>query len=80
MNLFFVYDDGRRHPRADRPILEGVTRASIIALADELGHKVDERRVDDRRVARRGLERRDHRGLRLRDGRGQPGRPAPSAP
>ncbi len=46
MNLFFVYDDGTMAtPELSGSILEGVTRASIIDLADELGHKVDERKV-----------------------------------
>jgi branched-chain amino acid aminotransferase len=46
MNLFFVYDDGTiATPELNGSILEGVTRASVIDLADELGHKVDERRV-----------------------------------
>ena len=46
MNLFFVYDDGSiATPELTGTILEGVTRSSVITLAEELGHKVDERRV-----------------------------------
>ncbi len=46
MNLFFVYDDGSiATPELNDSILEGVTRSSVIEIADELGHKVDERRV-----------------------------------
>ena len=47
MNLFFVLDDGSLlTPELSGSILEGVTRDSIVTLAGELGHKVDERRVD----------------------------------
>ena len=46
MNLFFVYADGSLvTPELNDSILAGVTRASIIELADDLGHKVDERRI-----------------------------------
>ena len=46
MNLFFVYDDGSiATPELTGTILAGVTRASILTLAEEIGHKVDERRV-----------------------------------
>ncbi len=46
MNLFFVYEDGTLvTPELNGSILEGVTRASLIDIADELGHKVDERPV-----------------------------------
>jgi branched-chain amino acid aminotransferase len=46
MNIFFVYDDGRLvTPELTGTILEGVTRASILALAKELGHDVEERKV-----------------------------------
>ncbi len=47
MNLYFVYDDGSVvTPELTGSILEGVTRQSILTLAGELGHKVEERRVD----------------------------------
>jgi branched-chain amino acid aminotransferase len=47
MNLFFVRDDGSIvTPELTGTILEGVTRDAVIALAGELGHKVEERRVD----------------------------------
>jgi branched-chain amino acid aminotransferase len=46
MNIFLVYADGTLvTPELNGSILEGVTRSSIIELADELGYKVDERRV-----------------------------------
>ncbi|MFY9915138.1 MAG: branched-chain amino acid aminotransferase [Nocardioidaceae bacterium] len=46
MNLFFVFDDGTlATPELSGSILEGVTRSSIMEIADELGHKVDERKV-----------------------------------
>src|SRR6185436_4671986 len=46
MNLFFGYDDGTIvTPELTGSILEGVTRSSILEIADELGHKTDERLV-----------------------------------
>jgi branched-chain amino acid aminotransferase len=46
MNLYFVHADGSIvTPELTGSILEGVTRDSIIELATDLGHKVDERRV-----------------------------------
>jgi branched-chain amino acid aminotransferase len=46
MNVFLVYADGTIvTPDLDGSILEGVTRRSIIEIADEQGHKIDERRV-----------------------------------
>ena len=46
MNLFFVYADGRVvTPELSGSILEGVTRDSVIDLAADLGHKVEERRI-----------------------------------
>ncbi len=44
MNLYFLYDDGRIVTPATGTILEGITRSSIIALAEDLGHPVEERR------------------------------------
>jgi branched-chain amino acid aminotransferase len=45
MNLFFVHADGRIvTPALSGTILEGITRESIITLARELGHEVQERR------------------------------------
>jgi branched-chain amino acid aminotransferase len=47
MNMFFVFDDGTVvTPELTGTILEGVTRDSVIALAREAGHPVEERRVD----------------------------------
>ncbi|MDX6225581.1 MAG: branched-chain amino acid aminotransferase [Frankiales bacterium] len=47
MNLFFVLDDGTlATPETSGTILEGITRESLITLAGDLGHKVDERRID----------------------------------
>jgi branched-chain amino acid aminotransferase len=46
MNLYFVHADGSIvTPELTGTILEGVTRSSILDLADDLGHKVEERRV-----------------------------------
>jgi branched-chain amino acid aminotransferase len=46
MNLCFVYRDGRIvTPDLNGAILDGVTRASILELARDLGHPVEERRV-----------------------------------
>ncbi len=46
MNLFFVYRDGTIvTPALTGTILEGVTRSSILALAEDLDLKVDERRI-----------------------------------
>jgi branched-chain amino acid aminotransferase len=46
MNIFFVYADGTLvTPELSGSILEGVTRSSILALARERGHEVEERRV-----------------------------------
>ncbi|MGI8434667.1 MAG: branched-chain amino acid aminotransferase [Nocardioidaceae bacterium] len=46
MNVFLVLSDGTLvTPELNGSILEGVTRSSIIALAEENGHKVDERQV-----------------------------------
>ena len=47
MNLFFVFDDETlATPETSGTILEGITRESLITLAGDLGHKVDERRID----------------------------------
>jgi branched-chain amino acid aminotransferase len=46
MNVFLVYDNGTLvTPEINGSILEGVTRSSMLALAVELGYKVDERKV-----------------------------------
>jgi branched-chain amino acid aminotransferase len=46
MNLFFVHDDGTLvTPELSGTILEGVTRESIMTLAREAGHEVEEGRV-----------------------------------
>lgn len=44
MNVFFVYRDGRIVTPALGTILEGITRSSIIRLAEDRGHTVEERR------------------------------------
>jgi branched-chain amino acid aminotransferase len=47
MNLWFVQDDGTMvTPELTGTILEGGTRDALKALAGELGHEVEERRVD----------------------------------
>lgn len=46
MNLYFVLSDGTIvTPELTGTLLEGVTRDSILALAREMGHEVQERRV-----------------------------------
>lgn len=44
MNLYFVYADGHIVTPETGTILEGITRASIIELAQKLGHRVEERK------------------------------------
>jgi branched-chain amino acid aminotransferase len=44
MNVFFVFKDGRVVTPAIGTILEGITRSSVIRLAEERGHTVEERR------------------------------------
>ncbi|MCU1594485.1 MAG: ilvE1 [Frankiales bacterium] len=47
MNIFLVLDDGTLvTPEVSGTILEGITRDSIITIAKDLGHTVEERRVD----------------------------------
>jgi branched-chain amino acid aminotransferase len=47
MNVFLVLDDGTLvTPEVSGTILEGITRDSIITIARELGHTVEERKVD----------------------------------
>jgi len=47
MNIWFVLDDGTMvTPSLTGTILEGVTRDTILTLATELGHEVEERRID----------------------------------
>ncbi len=46
MNLYFVHADGRiSTPALTGSILEGVTRDSIMTLAADLGHRVEEDRI-----------------------------------
>ena len=59
MNMFFVYADGHiATPELSGSILEGVTRASVLELAADLGHPVEERRIaaDEWRDGVRGGE------------------------
>ncbi|CAN5473228.1 branched-chain amino acid aminotransferase [soil metagenome] len=44
MNLYFVHADGHIVTPETGTILEGITRASIIELAQKMGHRVEERR------------------------------------
>ncbi len=46
MNLFIVRDGMLITPGVDQDILEGITRASVIQLAEDIGIKVIERPVD----------------------------------
>ena len=46
MNLFLVYADGTLvTPELNGQILAGVTRSSLLELAEDMGHQVDERSV-----------------------------------
>ncbi|MGH8827964.1 MAG: aminotransferase class IV, partial [Jiangellaceae bacterium] len=46
MNIYFVRSDGSIvTPELTGTILEGITRDSILTLAGDLGHKVEERKV-----------------------------------
>lgn len=46
MNVYFVHSDGSVvTPELSGSILEGITRDSILTLADDMGHKVDQRQV-----------------------------------
>jgi branched-chain amino acid aminotransferase len=46
MNLYFVQSDGSiRTPALTGSILEGVTRDSIMSIAGDLGHRVEEARI-----------------------------------
>ena len=44
MNLFFVHADGHIVTPETGTILEGITRASILELAEGMGHRVEERK------------------------------------
>ncbi len=44
MNMYFLFGDGRIVTPETGTILEGITRASIIELAKQLGHPVEERK------------------------------------
>jgi branched-chain amino acid aminotransferase len=56
MNLWAVRDDGTLiTPELTGSILEGVTRDTMLALAAELGHDVEERRIDIDEV-RKGVD------------------------
>jgi branched-chain amino acid aminotransferase len=45
MNMYYVFDDGHIVTPQTGTILEGITRASIIELAEKMGHQVEERRL-----------------------------------
>ena len=45
MNLYFLFKDGRIATPATGTILEGITRSSIIAIAERDGYSVEERRI-----------------------------------
>lgn len=47
MNIFLVLEDGTLvTPEISGTILEGITRDSIVTIAEGLGHKVEQRKVD----------------------------------
>lgn len=45
MNIFFVVDNKLITPELNGSILEGVTRQSVLTLADEMGYKTEERQI-----------------------------------
>ncbi len=45
MNIMFVYDGAVVTPQLTGSILPGITRASIMQLAKDMGHPVEERRI-----------------------------------
>ncbi len=45
MNMYFVYADGHIVTPETGTILEGITRSAIIALAENRGHRVEERKL-----------------------------------
>jgi branched-chain amino acid aminotransferase len=55
MNMFFVFGDKLVTPDLNGSILPGITRASVIELAQSLGYAVEERRITIDEVIR-GLE------------------------
>jgi branched-chain amino acid aminotransferase len=56
MNVWVVFDDGTfATPELSGSILEGVTRDTILTIAGDLGHSVEERRIDVDEV-RKGIE------------------------
>lgn len=46
MNVMFVYEDKIITPKLSGSILQGITRDSLIKIADESGYKVEEREID----------------------------------
>ena len=76
MNLYFVQSDGSIvTPSLSGSILEGITRDSIMHAGRRPRPRGGRTAGQHRRVARRLRRRLDHRGVRLRHGRGRhPGR------
>ena len=74
MNLFFVFGSGDSArlvtPELTGSLLPGITRDSLLTVADGPRHPGRGGPDQRRRVARGLRQRRDHRGLRLRHGRG----------
>ena len=74
MNLYFVYGSGDSArlvtPTLTGALLPGVTRDSLITVANDLGIAASEATDQRRRVARGECRRFDHRGLCLRHGSG----------
>ena len=82
MNMFFVHGEGSRArittPPLTGTLLPGITRDALLTLAPDLGIPATEEPISVARVARRLPGRRDHRGVRVRHGRGgHPGRDHP---
>ncbi len=45
MNIFFVIDDVITTPEIDGTFLEGITRESVLQIANDLGYKTSERKI-----------------------------------
>ncbi len=79
MNLYFVLGEGDSArlvtPALTGSLLPGITRSSLLTVATDLGIRAGRGQDQRRRLARGVRQRRDHRGVRVRNGRGHhPGR------